>query len=134
MCRYMSPERIVNSPYSYMSDIWSLGVVLHECATGKYPFSMQGACIEMAQSILDAQVPDLPSHFSPEFRDFWGHCLRKEPNTRLSAEALLSHPWLLRHQASSYDAARATVCNWIKSLSDEGVNVQSTATTGYSHK
>lgn len=30
----MSPERIRNCPYSFMSDIWSLGLVLMECATG----------------------------------------------------------------------------------------------------
>lgn len=115
----MSPERIINAPYSYMSDIWSLGIVLQESATGSYPLAMQGACIEMAQTILDAQVPDLPSNFSPEFRDFLGHCLRKEPNTRLSAEALLSHPWLLRYQASSFEAARTTVQKWIHSLGDD---------------
>ena len=33
--KYMSPERIKNDPYSYMSDIWSLGLVLQECATGQ---------------------------------------------------------------------------------------------------
>ena len=36
--KYMSPERIQNHPYSYMSDIWSLDLVLMECATGLYPF------------------------------------------------------------------------------------------------
>ena len=126
----MSPERIINAPYSYMSDIWSLGIVLQECATGCYPLAMQGACIEMAQTILDAQFTDFPAHFSAEFRDFLGHCLRKDPNTRLSAEALLSHPWLLRHQASSFEAARSTVRDWIRSLSHESASataLQSTA-------
>jgi len=111
-----------------MSDIWSLGIVLQECATGCYPLAMQGACIEMAQTILDAEVPDLPPHFSAEFRDFLGHCLRKDPNTRLSAEALLCHPWLLRHQASSFEAARSTVRDWIRSLSaTQGTGTATTA-------
>lgn len=34
----MSPERIRNGPYSYMSDIWSFGIVMIECGTGLYPF------------------------------------------------------------------------------------------------
>ena len=36
--RYMSPERLNAKPYTSLSDIWSLGLVLFECATGKSPF------------------------------------------------------------------------------------------------
>ncbi len=36
--KYMSPERVQNKPHSYSSDIWSLGIVLIECATKKCPF------------------------------------------------------------------------------------------------
>lgn len=35
--KYMSPERVRNAPYSCSADVWSLGVVLIEAATGKYP-------------------------------------------------------------------------------------------------
>jgi len=36
--RYMSPERLRAKSYSFASDIWSLGLILFECSTGKYPF------------------------------------------------------------------------------------------------
>ncbi|EKU20136.1 ser thr kinase [Nannochloropsis gaditana CCMP526] len=39
--KYMSPERIRNDPYDYASDVWSLGLTLIECATGRYPY-LQG--------------------------------------------------------------------------------------------
>ena len=51
--KYMSPERIHNCPYSYMSDIWSFGLVMMECATGKYPLPEHSNCIEMAQVCLE---------------------------------------------------------------------------------
>jgi len=35
---YMAPEILNHEMYSYKSDIWSLGIVLYELATGKYPF------------------------------------------------------------------------------------------------
>ena len=57
--KYMSPERIKNQPYSYQSDIWSFGLVLMECATGKYPFQQHSNCIDMAQTILDCDIPPL---------------------------------------------------------------------------
>jgi len=35
---YMSPERMEGEKYHYEGDIWSLGIVLIELATGSYPF------------------------------------------------------------------------------------------------
>jgi mitogen-activated protein kinase kinase 3 len=36
----MSPERIRNENYSYAADIWSLGLTVLECATGKFPYDV----------------------------------------------------------------------------------------------
>ncbi|KAF1742782.1 hypothetical protein MXB_4652 [Myxobolus squamalis] len=35
---YMAPERLKGSEYTVRSDIWSLGVVIVELATGRYPY------------------------------------------------------------------------------------------------
>ena len=49
---YMSPERISTNDYSYPSDIWSLGVVMVEFATGQYPYSRTtGSYIELYERI-----------------------------------------------------------------------------------
>jgi mitogen-activated protein kinase kinase 1 len=99
-----------------MSDIWSFGLVLMECATGKYPFHQHANCIEMAQTILDAEVPELPDTFSPNFRDFVRQCLHKDPNIRLPAEVLLGAPWLRQYDAISPEIAIETVHQWIQRL------------------
>ena len=36
--RYMSPERLKAKPYTCLSDMWSFGLLLLECATGYSPF------------------------------------------------------------------------------------------------
>lgn len=114
----MSPERIRNQPYSYMSDIWSFGLVIMECATGRYPFQETLSCIDMAQTILEAQIPELPSRqFSKNFRDFLKQCLRQAPEERLPAEVLLGSPWLQEHNVSNVTIAIDVVKKWIDSLS-----------------
>lgn len=35
---YMSPERISGDSYAFDSDVWSLGLSLLECATGRFPY------------------------------------------------------------------------------------------------
>eukprot|EP00602_Paraphysomonas_sp_CaronLab_P006371 CAMPEP_0185027328 /NCGR_PEP_ID=MMETSP1103-20130426/12245_1 /TAXON_ID=36769 /ORGANISM="Paraphysomonas bandaiensis, Strain Caron Lab Isolate" /LENGTH=326 /DNA_ID=CAMNT_0027561263 /DNA_START=72 /DNA_END=1049 /DNA_ORIENTATION=+ len=111
--KYMSPERIRNQPYSYQSDIWSFGLVMMECATGKYPFSECSNCIDMAQTILDCEVPPLSRRiFSAEFIDFVGVCLQRDPKHRPPAEVLLTAPWLRLHGVHSYDDAVNVVNDW----------------------
>jgi len=53
--RYMSPERCQGKPLDARSDIYSLGVVLYESATGRLPFA-DG----LNYQIIDAQVHKPP--------------------------------------------------------------------------
>lgn len=47
---YMSPERIKNQPYSFASDIWSLGLSILELGTGQFPYdTSQGPMNMMLQ-------------------------------------------------------------------------------------
>jgi mitogen-activated protein kinase kinase 3 len=114
--KYMSPERIQNQPYSYASDIWSFGLVIMECATGLYPFHEHTNCIEMAQTILDADVPLLPSNFSGTLVDFCSQCLHRDPDKRLPAEVLLGAPWLQECGVTSPEVATENVRHWIQDL------------------
>ena len=130
--KYMSPERIKNQPYSYQSDIWSFGIVLMECATGKYPFQQYSNCIDMAQTILDCDIPPLsPKAYSAEFIDFTNLCLQRDPRHRPPAEVLLTAPWLEMHGVDNYDNAVAVVRDWIQAgLSSN----YSSSSSSYSHK
>uniref|UniRef100_A0A7S2XY35 mitogen-activated protein kinase kinase n=1 Tax=Fibrocapsa japonica TaxID=94617 RepID=A0A7S2XY35_9STRA len=113
--KYMSPERIQSKPYSYASDIWSLGLVLLECATGVYPFAEEHAAIDMVQTILEAPVPSPdPDRFSPDFCFFIEQCLQKDPSNRLPAEALLGSPWMQNHGAIGFEKAIENVKDWIE--------------------
>ncbi|MEJ2085706.1 MAG: protein kinase, partial [Acidobacteriota bacterium] len=81
---YMSPEQLKGSPVDPRSDIFSLGIVLYEMATGGRPFHGDSG-IDLASSILrdtpsavtEART-DLPRHFSRIVQ----HCLEKDPERR----------------------------------------------------
>ncbi|XP_052180904.1 mitogen-activated protein kinase kinase 2 isoform X2 [Diospyros lotus] len=109
---YMSPERISGGAYGYKSDIWSLGLVLLECATGKFPYSPPQQSegwvnmFELMETIVDQPPPCPPEdQFSPEFCSFISACLKKEPNDRQSANELLVHPFINMYNNVDIDLA-----------------------------
>lgn len=61
---YMAPERIQGQPYSIKSDVWSLGLTLHEVAHNRFPFPPEGepplsGPIELLNFILAQPVPKM---------------------------------------------------------------------------
>ncbi len=82
---YMSPEQTSGRPLDHRTDIFSLGVLLYEMATGKRPFQ-GGSSAELVSAILrdtppavtDSR-PDLPTDLARIIR----RCLEKEPRHRV---------------------------------------------------
>ncbi|KAI3443602.1 hypothetical protein Pfo_000267 [Paulownia fortunei] len=109
--KYMSPERIIGGNYGYRSDIWSLGLVLLECATGQFPFSspQPGGWInffELMETIVNQPAPHAPSDlYSPEFCSFISACVQKDPKDRLSANELMAHPFITKYENLDIDLA-----------------------------
>ncbi|KAF8401035.1 hypothetical protein HHK36_014338 [Tetracentron sinense] len=109
---YMSPERISGGKYGYKSDIWSLGLVLLECATGRFPYSPPelgegwNSFYELMEAIVDQPPPCAPSsHFSPEFCSFISACVQKDPTDRQSAHELMTHPFISMYEDLDVDLA-----------------------------
>jgi serine/threonine-protein kinase len=82
---YMSPEQVSGRALDHRTDIFSLGVVLHEMATGRRPFA-GGSTAEVISSILrdnPAPVtesrPELPADLARIIR----RCLEKDPRYRV---------------------------------------------------
>lgn len=107
---YFSPEICKNKPYNNKSDVWALGVLLYELATGRHPFdgnSMQ----QLMQRIVRGTYNPLPSHFSREFRKMVDWCLQKDPARRPSIRQMLAFPIVQRSlERLEEDLMLATQC------------------------
>src|ERR1039458_9938918 len=54
---YMSPEQISGRPLDHRTDIFSLGVVLHEMATGQRPFKGNSSAELISAILRDHPAP-----------------------------------------------------------------------------
>lgn len=78
---YMAPEQLEGGPPSPKSDIWALGAVLFEAATGEPPF--RGKTVyELATAILHGAPGPLPGTLSGGLRAIIERCLQKDPERR----------------------------------------------------
>ena len=84
---YMAPEQVKAAAVDHRADIFSLGCVLYEMASGRRPFTRDTAA-ETMTAILREDPPDLvresgaiPAAFEPIVR----HCLEKRPEERFQS-------------------------------------------------
>jgi len=110
--RYMSPEQACGAPVDKRTDIWSLGVVLYEMATGNAPFTGDTPK-EVMSAILEAEPPPLTryvAHTPAELQQIISKTLRKDREERYhSAHELLQALKDFRHKLEfEADLARAT--------------------------
>jgi len=81
---YMSPEQVQGKPVDHRTDLFSLGVILFEMATGHRPFDGETS-VDVASAILRA-TPESIHETRPDMPDQFGRiisrCLEKEPEMR----------------------------------------------------
>jgi len=88
---YMAPEQFVTGQSSVQSDIFALGLILYELATGRHPFHRPDA--PEFQTIRATQYADPPSireiapHLPVELESVILRCLEKQPSARFASSA-----------------------------------------------
>ncbi|MEM7351246.1 MAG: serine/threonine-protein kinase [Acidobacteriota bacterium] len=90
---YMAPEQLTRGEVSVQSDLYSLGLVLHEMATGQPVFEAKTPA--QYAELHRASTPTTPSqqveHLDPRLEEVIIRCLEKQPQDRpSSARAILS--------------------------------------------
>jgi serine/threonine protein kinase len=121
---YMSPERLQGKPYSFSSDVWSLGLSLLTLALGKFPLDVpknnlywnlikllcpahhrrvsSGASASVRSEEEESQPDPIDIFLTPEcsalmsdgFKDLISKCLCRNPADRPSVSELLQHSFV----------------------------------------
>jgi Tol biopolymer transport system component len=81
---YMSPEQVRGEPVDHRSDIFSLGLVLHEALSGRAVFYRDTA-VETMTAILREEAPGLPVGVPPALGRVVEHCLEKDRERRFQS-------------------------------------------------
>ncbi|MEM7308724.1 MAG: serine/threonine-protein kinase [Planctomycetota bacterium] len=79
---YMAPEMLKNRA-DHRADIYSLGVILYECVTGRVPFGAGATSGVIVRESDDP--PAFPADFPPPLRPTVEACLRLDPNHRFDS-------------------------------------------------
>jgi len=93
---YMSPERCCGSDgYTFNSDVWSLGMVVYELASGLHPFNAVDSPIALFDALFQQPEPRLnPECFPLALCGFVERSLTRDASLRPDAFELLMHEFV----------------------------------------
>ncbi|KAJ8100638.1 kinase-like domain-containing protein [Lipomyces tetrasporus] len=94
---YMSPEVLLDQPYTPQSDIWSLGCVIYELCALQPPFTGKSH-MHLAQKIKEGRFASLPAGYSSALQRVVASCLSLSPLKRPTTHILLQSELVRLHR------------------------------------
>ena len=130
---YMSPEQAQGSAVDSRSDLYSLGVVLHELLTGRVPYDSESA-IGVAVSHIHDPVPVLPAHLAA-YQPLLDGLLAKSPDDRYASgeEVAVACEALARGEAAPVATGAAAAADRTRVLTPAAAGPRAPSGLGDGH-
>ena len=90
---YLSPEIVMSKPYSFKSDIWSLGVLLYEMMSLKMPFDAVSLPM-LTLKIMKGDYPPPPNIYSRDLRNLVSMLLNVSSDKRPDINQILRNTFI----------------------------------------
>lgn len=111
---WMAPELFRETGYDIKADIWSLGIVAIELAEGEPP-NFREKTYNLIRIISEGPAPSLmvKQKWSDDFISFVEACLRKNPYERLTAQDLMTHPFISSIKPNAKEEFAQFLKEWV---------------------
>eukprot|EP01095_Lingulamoeba_sp_RSL-Kostka_P008543 TRINITY_DN287_c0_g2_i1.p1 TRINITY_DN287_c0_g2~~TRINITY_DN287_c0_g2_i1.p1 ORF type:complete len:319 (-),score=85.76 TRINITY_DN287_c0_g2_i1:384-1340(-) len=108
---YASPEIITHCPYNgKYTDVYSLGILLYAFLIGRFPFDGDDKDSDsIFEKILDQEY-EIPDWISKEAADLISSLITDIPESRLTADEILQHPFLQEDTVDDDDNSNNMIC------------------------
>ena len=92
---WMAPEILKRERYGRKVDIWSLGCVIIEMASGTHPWHDISTYSQLCLAVAQQKTPMIPEHLSDVCKELVRMMLDYNKRQRPNTSILLKHPFLL---------------------------------------
>lgn len=89
----MPPQSMISNIYSQKSDVWSIGVICYQLTHGVLPWKGVNEQ-QLKMNIQNMRVIFDYNLISSDLIKFINQCFDKNPNTRISINEMMNHPWM----------------------------------------
>lgn len=97
---YLSPEIVQSQPYTFSTDVWSMGVMLYEMCMQKPPFD--GTSLQMlSMRIVRGVYNEVKGPYSPGLKNLIKECLTVVPSQRPTVNKILEMS-LIQNRIKTY--------------------------------
>ena len=94
---YAAPEVLLEKPYNFKADLWTIGIITYLLVAGFLPFDDENSEKEIARQTVYEPTPfpnSIWKNISNEAKAFVDNLLNKDPKKRMNIKQILEHPWL----------------------------------------
>ena len=97
---YAAPEVLLEKPYNFKADLWTIGIITYLLVAGFLPFDDENSEKEIARQTVYEPTPfpnSVWKSISSEAKAFVNNLLNKDPSKRMNIKQILEHPWLKKY-------------------------------------